>query len=675
MRPCRIIPLLRSPDFFNPVSVLQNNFHFSSRASVRFAVLFLAGLLWLAARSSQAGDFLLSRWIQPVPRHSVLAQPGYYVWGGSVVEDGGQYHMFYSRWPTNTYAFGDGWLFGSEICHAVANNPGGPFTPSGVVLGRRTNDPAFAFWDSQTQHNPHIRRFGNKFYLYYMASVDPGTNTWPGVDQRNRIQRNQRIGVIVADSIADLLNTNYVHSVRSAAPIVAPVYSTNAATDRVTNPTDFAGNRIVNNQTVTQRPDGKFQLIHKSNWPQSPNYGHGFALADDPAGPFTLIPGPIISDQGREDENHWYDSARGKFFLICKNFSAAGTEQLESTDSTNWISRGIQFGTIIRWADGADEVLEALERPQLLRDTNGQPVMLYMAARRALAGGAKESLNVHIPLRPSPSRASVMTNAATVKTNGGLLAAVNFGATNSLVVNGLAFTPSGTNLAVLAANHGLVQSGGAAGAALIAGTVNTAYTGLPEFEGVLDTLVWQSGATRAGARLSFVLTGLPIGRTCRLQIFFGESRAGFRHGPQTIDVAGEWSAAFDYGPASLLVSPGVTAMKFETDWIATRPTETVTLSQRVGGGHGLQISAYALHDISPPALVSVANVPPGFISITWNVVPGFSYSVWSSENLADWSVEPQGFFQPGGASSVDYTFTAPANSQPGRFFRLMQSEP
>jgi hypothetical protein len=591
-----------------------------------------------------------------------------------VIEDGGQYHVFYERWATNNYAFGDGWLFNAEIAHAVADYPDGPFTPTGVVLGKRPNDPTFGFWDSQVQQNPDIRRFGGKFYLYYMASVDPGTNAWPGISQRNRIQRNQRIGVIVADSIAQLLDTNYVNSVRPNAPIISPVYSTNAAVDRTTNPADYAGNRIVNNQTVIQRPDGKFQLIYKSNWPQTPGYGHGFALADDPAGPFTLIPGPVFSDQAREDENHWYDTASGKYVLMIKNFSGPSTEQLESTDSTNWSSRGIQCGAIVRWDDGTDEVLNALERPSMLRDTNGVPIMLYMAAQRPLGGGAVETFNVHIPLKPSPVRASALTNATGIRNSGALLAAVNFGALTNVTVNGVPFTPSGTNLSNLAATYGLVQTGGSSGATLAVGTVSSAYNGLPEFKGFLDSMVWQTGNAMAGAKLRFNLSGLPIGHTCRLQLFFGETRSGFRHGPQTIDVAGQWPPAFDYGPASMLVTPGATALKFETSWVATNAAETVALSQRVTSGNGLQLSAYALHDVSLPTVVGLSNSPANQISITWHVMPGFTYTVFYSPDLTHWAPAPSGVFRPSGSSAVDYTFTEPLIAQSNRFYRLGQSD-
>jgi hypothetical protein len=647
-----------------------------ARRFLSFTRSCLLGLLFAhaGAAPAQTTNFLLSQWLGQVPRHSVLAEPGYYVWGGCVVQDGGKYHMFYERWPTNTYAFGDGWLFNAEVAHAVADTPDGPFTPTGVVLGKRPNDPNFAYWDSQSQQNPHIRQFGSKFYLYFMATVDPGTNSWPGISQRNRIQRNQRIGVIVADSMSQMLDTNYVNSVRPSVPIISPVYSTNAATDRTTNPTDYAGNRIVNNQTVIQRPDGKYQLIYKSNWPQSPGYGHGFALADDPAGPFTLVPGPIFSDQAREDENHWYDAATGKYFLIVKNFTGPALEQLQSNDSTNWTSQGIQSGTIVRWEDGADEVFSALERPQLLRDTNGVPIMLYLAAQRALGGGAVATFNVHVPLKPAVVKAVPLTNASGIKASGKLLSAVNFGALTNVTVNGITFTPSGTNLANLASGYGLTQSGGSSGATLAASPAVGGYNGLPELKALLDSMVWQTGNATAGAKLKFTLTNLPLGHTCRLQLFFGETRSGYRHGPQTLDIAGQWLPGFDYGPASALVTPGTTALKIETSWIALNAAETITLSQRVTSGNGLQLSGYALHDVSAPTLVAVSNAPVDNISITWRVVPGFTYTVCYTDDLLHWAPEPAGVFNPVGSNVVDYTFTEPFAGRMSRLFRLGQAE-
>jgi hypothetical protein len=300
--------------------------------------------------------------------------------------------------------------------------------------------------------------------------------------------------------------------------------------------------------------------------------------------------------------------------------------------------------------------------------------MLYMAAQRSLGGGAVESFNVHLPLRPAPVRASALTNAAGIKNSGRLLAAVNFGALTNLTVNGIAFTLSGTNLANLAANYGLTQSGGQSGATLAAGTVAGSYNGLPEFKGLLDSMVWQTGNATAGARLQFNLTNLPLGHTCRLQLLFGDTRSGYRHGPQTVDVAGQWPAAFDYGPASALVMPGATALKLETAWVVSNATETVTLSQRVSSGVGLQLSAYALHDISLPAVVGISNFPADNIAITWRVMPGFTYTVCYSGDLSHWEAQPAGVYRPPGNTAVDYTFTEPIVPGSSRLYRLAQSE-
>lgn len=567
----------------------------------------LCFVLSVAAGTTLAAQqpFVLSQWVRPVPQHSVLAEPGYHVWCGSVLADGGSYHMFYSRWPVAPLPFADGWLFDSEICHAVAATPDGPFVPTGVVLGKRANDPTFAFWDSQTQHNPHVCRFGSKIYLYYMASVDPGATVWPGITQRNRIQRNQRIGVVEVDTIQDLVGGNFV---RPNAPILSPVYSTSAANDRTSNPTDFASNRIVNNESVVQRPDGSFQLIYKSSWPQPPNYGHGYALANHPLGPWTQVAPPILSEQAREDENHWYDAVRGRYFLLCKNFATGGIEQLESPDGIAWTSSGLQLGRLIPWQNGVVEQVEALERPQILRDAAGEPVMLYLAARRALGGGAVQAFNVHVPLRPPNARAAPLLAPDDIANTGTLVGAENLGATTPIVLHGVTFAPSGNSAAALA-GAGYVQAGGTAGAALQAGLVDAVWTGDPQFEDFLDTMVWQSGTATAGATLSFPVAGLVPGRSYRMQLCFAESRTGApaRHGPQTLRVDTEYVSGFDYGPASSLVAAGAQAIVVTVPFLASAASVPVTLTQLVTGGGGLQLAAWAVHDVTATS----GSIAPG----------------------------------------------------------------
>jgi hypothetical protein len=134
------------------------------------------------------------------------------------------------------------------------------------------------------------------------------------------------------------------------------------------------------------------------------------------------------------------------------------------------------------------------------------------------------------------------------------------------------------------------------------------------------------------------------------------------------------AAGFDYGPASALVATGTTALKVETSWVASNATETVTLSQRVSSGNGLQLSAFAVHDISPPALVAAAITPTKEITITWQVMPGFTYTVWHSSDLVTWSPDPTSVFHPTGNAPVDYKFNESITAQSSRFYRLGQSD-
>ena len=49
-------------------------------------------------------------------RSHIFADPEYYQWGGSVVEDDkGMYHMFYARWRKDNPRGMYGWLYVSEI--------------------------------------------------------------------------------------------------------------------------------------------------------------------------------------------------------------------------------------------------------------------------------------------------------------------------------------------------------------------------------------------------------------------------------------------------------------------------------------------------------------------------------------------------------------------------------
>ena len=98
---------------------------------------------------------------------------GYYVWCGSLIKADGKFHLFASRWPEGTGKGGtgvgmlDGYREHSEIVHAVADNPVGPYVFKEVVLRGRGGK----WWDGQMCHNPKVVRIGDTFVLYYIGSA------------------------------------------------------------------------------------------------------------------------------------------------------------------------------------------------------------------------------------------------------------------------------------------------------------------------------------------------------------------------------------------------------------------------------------------------------------------------------------------------------------------------
>lgn len=102
----------------------------------------------------------------PVPLDSGFKMEGYWVWCGSVVKgEDGKYHMFASRW-SKSVPMHPGWLVRSEVVHAVSDKACGPYTFSDVALPARGTQ----YWDGCMTHNPHIKKIGDTYVLYYIGS-------------------------------------------------------------------------------------------------------------------------------------------------------------------------------------------------------------------------------------------------------------------------------------------------------------------------------------------------------------------------------------------------------------------------------------------------------------------------------------------------------------------------
>ena len=135
-------------------------------------------------------------------RPHLFADPDFYHWGGTpIVGDDGLYHLFYDRWPKNNLRGMFGWLYITEIAHAVSTKPEGPYQFRNVALRGPGDEPA-GRWDAVNTHNACITRFPDpetgklKYYLYFIANRGDKTMSDPWMVHI----MNQRIGVASADS-------------------------------------------------------------------------------------------------------------------------------------------------------------------------------------------------------------------------------------------------------------------------------------------------------------------------------------------------------------------------------------------------------------------------------------------------------------------------------------------
>ena len=105
--------------------------------------------------------------LQPTSLEYGFQMEDYWVWGMSVIQgEDGLYHGFASRWSKQT-PFGPNWVTNSEVVHATAEKPEGPYTFQSVVLKQRGSE----FFDGMMAHNPTIHKSGDTYLLFYTGST------------------------------------------------------------------------------------------------------------------------------------------------------------------------------------------------------------------------------------------------------------------------------------------------------------------------------------------------------------------------------------------------------------------------------------------------------------------------------------------------------------------------
>lgn len=266
--------------------------------------------------------------LQPIPLNSGLQMEGYFVWGGSVIEADGAFHMFASRWPAES-SFPSGYMTQSEIVHAVSSHVIGPYVFQDVVTPARGGD----YWDGQMTHNPSIYRVGNQFVLFHNACA---------VNSRVR-----KVGYATAPSV-------YGPWTRLDHPLLL--------SDDANNPGACFG------------ADGSVKLVFRDR-----ELKMGIAEAPRFDGPYTVRDFDIMPDVKLEDAYFYFQD--GQYHIVCEDNRAqvSGHERwgvhLVSDDGVTGWHHGdslVAYTHTVVWEDGTQTTFERRERPQLIIDDTGR---------------------------------------------------------------------------------------------------------------------------------------------------------------------------------------------------------------------------------------------------------------------------------------------------------------
>jgi hypothetical protein len=361
-----------------------------------FGVLIgVAFLLNFASCSKEEKEIAFVDRILPAPRDGGYQDSTYWVWGSSVIKgEDNRYHMFASRWSKKVN-FGN-WVTNSEVVHAVADTPVGPYKTQDLVLPSRGKE----YWDGMCTHNPRIVKYGKQYLLYYFGTTydfDQPTPENPKVSKENWniAWKNKRIGVAISNSV-------YGPWKRLDKPILEPREGHWDASI-TSNPAP-----VVNEKT------GEILLMYKSSADASkPPLLLGVAKATNPEGPYErLSDEPILrfetKDNNRidlEDPYVWWNGDMYEAIIKDRTGELCGEEgggiHAWSKDGVKWelFKNPKAYSRHILWDDGTTSYQNHFERPFLLIE-NGVPTHFFAAT----GNGSKswsfdKTWNMVIPLK------------------------------------------------------------------------------------------------------------------------------------------------------------------------------------------------------------------------------------------------------------------------------------
>lgn len=368
--------------------------------------LLIGLMIFSFSLQAQESQFSIDK-LLPAPVAGSFRMEGYWIWGASVVEADGMFHMYATRVPMS-YKFHPGWMIAAEIVHAVSDKPEGPYRFSDIALERRGTQ----YWDGCSTYNPQIVRHHNKYYLYYGGTRHPYET--PTDEQLTLSSKwcissrfNKRIGVAIADSpfgpwkrsdkpVLDVEpNTFYSYLTSNPAPVVLP-----------------GGQVYMLFKGRSHTANGEYSRMQL-----------GVAYADSPGSSFKVLneKQPVFKLEGQgeaEDPFLWYEGDR--FYTVIKDQVGDYTGErgagvmAYSEDCLTWhlCQPPKAYSKKILWSDSTYTLQGNLERPFIFFKDN-KPACIFFATMDGSGFNGKEARNIVIPI--SGKQTSSVVQPATKK--------------------------------------------------------------------------------------------------------------------------------------------------------------------------------------------------------------------------------------------------------------------
>ena len=290
-----------------------------------------------------------------------------WVWCGSPAAGKDLVYLYASAW-SKEYPMFEGYILHSRIVMASAEDIEGSYVMEKDIFPGE-------YSCLQMAHNPAVRCFNNKWYMFFIAS--PATDECDVNNKAHVYAAYGRIAIYMAESSSPA-GPWKLHE----KPILEPRAG------------KWDGS-IVTNPAPCILDDGRVYLYYRSNTPQGLRIG--LAVADSPDSKFErYCDEPVLSGANVEDPFVWHD---GKHFrMVAKDMTGALTGELHSgakfisDDGVNWQCEGKAYSRTIPDRNGRVTQFGSLERPQMLFDADGDPEYLFAAVADG-PGGFKKADN------------------------------------------------------------------------------------------------------------------------------------------------------------------------------------------------------------------------------------------------------------------------------------------